>query len=78
MTPGSPTLNNFGPEMLLAKELLEAGDQPTVLKYLRLCQEFWKDDGELNFWIDIVERGEIPDFEHVEVDLHRSDGESGM
>ncbi len=60
-TPGSPQLNSFGPNMSLAKVLLEAGEKATVLEYLRLCKNFWKDQ-KLPVWIAAVEAGEMPDF----------------
>jgi tetratricopeptide (TPR) repeat protein len=60
---GSPTLSSFGPNMTLAKELLEEGESAVVLKYFRLCSDFWEHDmGLLDEWTEIVERGEIPDF----------------
>ncbi len=62
-TPGSPSLGSFGPNMLLAKELLERGRKEAVLKYLALCGKFWKRKrGKLNAWIKIVESGGMPDF----------------
>jgi hypothetical protein len=33
-TPSSPQLNSFGPNMILAKELLDKGEKDTVLHYL--------------------------------------------
>ena len=60
-TPGSPHLDSFGPNMRLAKELLEHGEQETVLDYFRLCGNFWKRE-ELDEWISEVEAGRIPDF----------------
>jgi hypothetical protein len=38
---GSPVLSSFGPNMGLAKDLLERGEQATVLKYFELCARFW-------------------------------------
>lgn len=45
-TPGSPQLNSFGPQMQLARELLENGERETVLEYLDLVSRFWASDGE--------------------------------
>jgi tetratricopeptide (TPR) repeat protein len=62
-TPGSPQLNSFGPNMVLAKELLEKGERAVVLKYFELCSKFWgmgKD--RLRKWSAVVEDGKIPDF----------------
>jgi hypothetical protein len=41
-TPGSPQLKSFGPNMLLAKALLELGETDAVLKYFDLCRDFWR------------------------------------
>ena len=62
-TPGSPQLNSFGPNMSLAKELLEKGEKEVVLQYLELCQKFWKMGGEkLDNWKNDVSAGNGPDF----------------
>jgi hypothetical protein len=63
-TPGSPQLNSFGPNMTLAKGLLEAGERDVVLQYFDLCAVFWKSDfrGSLPFWAATVREGRIPDF----------------
>jgi hypothetical protein len=60
-TPGSPQLNSFGPNMTLAKELLEKGEKQAVLEYFKRCGSFWK-RGELETWAREVEAGKIPDF----------------
>ena len=50
-TPGSPQLNSFGPNMTLAKELLERSERDVVKKYLIQCGKFWKmDNDRLEFW----------------------------
>ena len=60
---GSPTMDSFGPNMSLAKDLLEKGDRDTVLQYFELCRKFWEMDyGKLNQWSKEVKAGEIPDF----------------
>jgi hypothetical protein len=62
-TPGSPQLNSFGPNMMLAKELLEEGEKQAVLDYFELCSKFWERGGErLNEWAQAVGAGETPDF----------------
>jgi hypothetical protein len=62
-TPGSPQLNTFGPNMALAKELLEKGQSEVVLQYLALCKKFWKmDRGQLDEWSATIRSGGIPDF----------------
>jgi len=44
-TPGSPQLNSFGPNMSLAKDLLEQRETDAVLAYLEQCRVFWKMGG---------------------------------
>lgn len=62
-TPGSPQLNSFGPNMVLAKELLEKEEREAVIQYFELCAKFWKeDDGKLNAWKTKMLNGEMPDF----------------
>jgi len=62
-TPGSPQLDSFGPNMVLAKELLEKGEKETVLKYLELCETFWDMQMEtLMIWEEKITNGENPDF----------------
>jgi hypothetical protein len=60
-TTGSPVLGSFGPNMSLAKELLEQGEKEAVLEYLGLCASFWKND-KLTTWVQQVNQGWIPDF----------------
>lgn len=45
-TPGSPQLDSFGPQMPLARELLEKGEKETVLQYLDLVSKFWASEKE--------------------------------
>jgi tetratricopeptide (TPR) repeat protein len=62
-TPGSPQLNSFGPNMSLAKDLLERGETEAVLAYLEACRVFWKMGGSrLDAWRQDVEAGRIPNF----------------
>jgi hypothetical protein len=61
-TPGSPQLSSFGPNMTLAKELLEKGERDTVIRYFQLCANFWKDRSELDTWTATVRGGGIPNF----------------
>lgn len=60
-TPGSPQLGSFGPNMQLAKELLERGESDVVLEYFALCKEFWG-CGDVQPWVDDVKSNRIPDF----------------
>lgn len=60
---GSPTLNSFGPDMLLAKQLIEKNERDTAIKYFALCADFWKmEDGKLEQWKNVVKQGGTPDF----------------
>jgi tetratricopeptide (TPR) repeat protein len=62
-TPGSPQLDSFGPNMSLAKALLEKGGKDTVLEYFELCRKFWEMGGDrLDQWTKDVKAGNIPDF----------------
>jgi tetratricopeptide (TPR) repeat protein len=60
---GNPHLETFGPNMMLAKELLEKGHDKPVLGYLESCSMFWKsDDGKLAKWRSDVIAKKMPDF----------------
>jgi len=60
---GDPALSSFGPNMSLAKELLEKGEREVVLQYFELCQKFWPyGSRQLAAWKLAVEKGELPQF----------------
>ena len=62
-SPGSPQMNSFGPNVSLAKDLLEKGERDVVIQYLELCRKFWKmHRGNLDKWIQEIKDGKIPDF----------------
>ncbi len=62
-TRGSPQLDSYGPNMMLARELLEVGEREAVLQYLELCGVFWKCDvGCLDIWRDLIKQGRTPNF----------------
>ncbi len=62
-TTGSPQLNSFGPNMLLAKELLERGETEVVLEYFELCKKFWAlPYRKLEQWANDVKANRIPQF----------------
>jgi hypothetical protein len=62
-TSGSPVQRSFGPNMMLAKELLDIGERRIVIEYLKLCTRFWQTaDHQAEQWIDAIERGLTPDF----------------
>ncbi len=63
--PGSDSLKWGGPDMALAKDLLEHGRRESVLRYLELCldMDLWETHQErLRNWIALVEAGRTPDF----------------
>ena len=65
-TSGSPVLGSFGPNMSLAKDLLEKGEGETVLRYFEQCRGFWKmpkqAEEKLDAWTKDVKAGKTPDF----------------
>ena len=62
-TPGSPQLNSFGPNMTLAKELLQKGEKDVVLRYFELCSKFWeRGKDRLNEWSAVSKDRKVPDF----------------
>lgn len=62
-TPGSPQLGSFGPNMRLAKRLLEVGEFESVGKYFDQCESFWKNGGEwLRIWKLKLANHQVPHF----------------
>ncbi|MGJ5818605.1 hypothetical protein [Paludibaculum fermentans] len=62
-TPGSPQLNSFGPNMSLAKELIEAGYKEPVRQFFDECSLFWRlDRGRLKTWAALMDSGQMPNF----------------
>jgi len=62
-SPGSPQMDSFGPDMSLAKELLEKGERQSVLEYFEACRKFWKmSNGRLDGWAHDVQAGNMPNF----------------
>jgi predicted S18 family serine protease len=60
---GSGVMNSFGPNMSLAKELLEKGEKDVVLEYFDLCRKFWSfHNDKLDEWSKDVKAGKIPNF----------------
>ncbi len=58
-TNGSATLNSFGPSLLLASQVFNAGKKETVVKFFREISRFWeKDSCERS--IKKIEAGENP------------------
>ena len=62
-TAGSPQLDSFGPNMMLAKELLQKGEKEVVLEYFSLCSRFWEmGQDRLEEWSDQVQADRVPGF----------------
>lgn len=60
---GGGTLSSFGPNMSLAKELLEHGEKEAVIQYLKLCKKFWSyPRNPLDQWIQDIQQGRQPNF----------------
>jgi hypothetical protein len=63
LVSGGTNLSSFGPNMMLAKELLELGERQVVIKYLKQCANFWNTpDHRAEKWIYAVEQGTSPNF----------------
>jgi hypothetical protein len=63
MSEGSPVLGSFGPNMMLARELLAAGEPEAVLEYFSECAHFWNMGSEkLTMWTAAVKNGKVPEF----------------
>ena len=61
--PGSSVLKSFGPNMQLAKQLLESGEREAVTQYLDYCAQFWElDSGRLDRWKATIKQGVVPQF----------------
>lgn len=60
---GDPGMNSFGPNMSLAKDLLEHGRSDAVLQYFELCRQFWKSGHKyLDKWAAEIKTGATPNF----------------
>ncbi len=60
---GSPVLGSFGPNMSLAKDLIQRKEGETVLQYFELCRKFWTvGNDKLTQWSEDVKVGKAPDF----------------
>ena len=61
--PGTK-FDNLTPRIDLAKDLLAKGEKATVIAYLQICKNFWKQGTDrLNSWIATIEAGGIPNFD---------------
>lgn len=64
VAPGNnPTLGSFGPNMSLAKDLLEKGERDAVLDFFVRCRGFCeRGQPKLDRWTAMVKGGDMPDF----------------
>jgi hypothetical protein len=61
--PMTPYLAGNGPNMSLAKDLLEKGEKQAVLDYFEQCRQFWANgSAQLDQWSQQVRDGKTPDF----------------
>ena len=61
--PKSMSLTTFGPNMALARGLLERGERDVVIQYLEECRALWTADrGKLAEWLALARAGLKPDF----------------
>ena len=60
---GSTRFAEFGPNMLLAKAVLDRGRRDVVLQFIDLCKEFWPaGSNTLLQWTGAIRAGATPDF----------------
>ena len=63
--PAGTVISSFGPNCLLARELLKVGERQPVLDFLQYCKAFWLLPLRLLHlpkWERTIRRGGIPDF----------------
>jgi hypothetical protein len=62
-TSDAPVLAAFGPNMMLAKQLLDRGERDIVLEFLNMCSSLWQSENhEAEKWIYEIKNGRIPEF----------------
>jgi hypothetical protein len=59
---GSPALSTFGPNLWLARSLLDHGETGTVVQFLMACKAFWTRPvrDRLDTWISEIQQGKMP------------------
>jgi len=61
--PSTPTLQKYGPNMALARDLLAAGERDTVLQFIAMFRSIWTEgQKKLDDWTALIQAGAIPDF----------------
>ena len=64
-TRSAPLRRFGGPDMALARQLLDRGQTRIVLQYLELCLDIWeRGEQDLRDWIALIDAGRTPDFDH--------------
>ena len=67
----SPVLASFGPELPLAKELLDRGERDTVIAFLDDLEVIWEYEAErVRKWRAAVRRGETPSLDRFGPDQY--------
>jgi tetratricopeptide (TPR) repeat protein len=67
LTPGSPQLDSFGPDLRLADALLQRGERSAVVAFLREIGRFWQDGrSRIELWCLEIERGDTPKLSRFE------------
>jgi len=67
-TPGSPQLNSFGPDLILAQRLFAQGEEEAVMQYLEAIGAFWEMDyGAIEKWKNQIENNQTPSFNKSEM-----------
>lgn len=59
--PEDGTLGSFGPDLALARELLDRSEKTAVLEFLEDCRAFWRlENGRLAMWKQMIVEGKHP------------------
>ena len=59
--------DSFGPELTLARDLLEKGEREAVVEYLQGIRTFWKGREEvIDDWIVLIRAGRTPELERFQ------------
>ena len=56
-------MDTYGPNIMLAKRLIEKGEKGAALEFFNLCSNFWDDETRLAFWTEIVKKDMVPAFD---------------
>jgi hypothetical protein len=63
-TKGIARMERWGPNLALAKELVERGENQIVLEYLQACKAWAIQNPKLDEWIATLKGGHAPDWTH--------------